>query len=362
MKNKNLLFLLLSISYVTINAQESIYNGLQPELFPVWHRVADFSTKLRSVEAAELSPDGKLAVSGGKFGYEVMLWRVADGHLLWSELHGSEVECVTFSPDSKLVATGGEDYFVRIWEVATGKQVRALEHDSSIDGIAWSNNGEIIATGSENGEVTFWDTDTYEIKGFVNLGSTVNSLQFTKDDTKLVAAGNIQTPNPKTGKTDYKGFVTIIRTFNMLVLQNYQGHLASVKSVRISPDEKWIATASFDSTACIFNLKTGELIHQFKEPLRIEAVAFTADGQYLITGGHQLFISFYRLKNFKLVYQLPTPRTEYLDLSQDGRLLLTSHEDSGLLSLYMLLSNTQQRSNYQQIADKQLNNKDLKNE
>ncbi len=336
-----------------------IYNTQAPEVFPLWHRVADFSSELRAVESAELSPDGRLAVSGSKFGYKVMLWHTADGSLVWENEHESEVECVVFSPDGKRIASGGEDYFVRIWDVESGKQLAAWEHDSGLDGITWSHDGKLIATGSEAGDAWFWDGDTYEVVGKVKTGSTINSLNFTKDDTKLLVGGNNQTPDPKTGKDIYTGFASLIDVKKKKVIQEYQGAEASIKSVRISPDEKFIATGSFDSTARVFDFKSGELLHTYKRPLRVEAVAFTPDGQYLTIGGHELQVTFIRMSDFQEVINLPCPRVEYIDFSDDGRLMLTSHEDSGLLSLYMLLSNTQHTGVYQKIANDQLKNRDL---
>jgi len=355
--------MLLGVSAVTYAQEDNIYSAEAPEVFLIWHRVADYSPQLRSVEAAELSPDGTLAVSVSKFGYDLMVWRVADGALLWQAKSESEIECVTFSPDGKQFVTGGEDYFIRIYDLAEKKEVKAIEHDSGLDGITWSHDGKWIAAGSEKGDAWFWNTDDFSLKGKVNVGSTINSLQFTADDKQLMVGGNIQTPDPVSGKTIYTGFAKRIDMEKMEVVQEYgQGvHEASVKSTRISPDERLVATGSFDQVARIFDLSTGELLHEFKEPLRIEAVAFTPDGQYLVTGGHQKKISFYRLSDNKLVYELPCPRTEYLHFSADGRLMLTGHEDSGLLSLYMFLSDTQHRQGvYQRISNQQLNNRDLK--
>lgn len=351
----------LCISLTCRAQSEAIYNAEYPAVVPVWTRVADVSPRLRAVEAAEFSPDGQYAVSGSKFGYKVMLWRVADGTLLWEQAHESEVECVTFSPDGKRIATGGEDYFVRIWDTKTGKQLHSWEHDSGLDGITWSHDGKLIASGSEAGEAFLWDAQNYRLLGKVKVGSTINSLDFTKDDTKLVVAGNIQTPDPATGETHYGGFASLIDVASQKIIQSYAGHTASIKSVRISPDEQYIATGSFDSTARVYNLQSGELLKTLKEPLRIEAVAFSPDGNYLLTGGHQLLVTFYRTSDFEVAFKLPTPRTEYLDFSSDGRLLLTAHEDSGLISLFLLLSDTQGKQGfYQRVADEQLNNRDLK--
>ncbi len=348
------------LSFSSPRAQP-IYDSEAPVIIPVWHRAADFSPKLRAVEAAEFSKDGRLAASASKFGYKVMLWRVADGALLWEREHESEVECVTFSPDGKRIATGGEDFFVRIWAVDSGKELHNWEHPSGLDGITWSHDGKIIASGSEGGEVFLWDADSYELMAEIEVGSTVNSLEFTKDDRRLVVAGNIQTPDPETGKTIYDGFASLIDMQTKKVIQKYEGHGASVKSVRLSPNEKYVATGSFDHTARLYDMESGKLLKTFEQPLRVEAVAFTPDNQFLAVGGHEPMVAFYRLADLELAHQLPCPRVEYIDFSTDGRLMLTSHEDSGLLSLYMFISDTQGKHGlYQRLSNQQLNNRDLK--
>lgn len=363
---KDKIFALIFITLLTLVQQTSgqqeshIYNSETPEVFNVWHRIADFSDRLRAVESAEFSPDGRLAVSGSKFGYKVMLWNTADGSLRWENGHDSEVECVVFSPDGKRIASGGEDFMVRIWEVETGKQLTSWEHDGGLDGITWSHDGTVIATGSEVGDAWLWSGTDYSFIGKIKTGSAINSLQFTKDDSFLVVGGNIQTQDPKTRNTIYSGFALLIDVKKKEVVRNFEGLAGSVKSVRISPDEKFIATGGFDNTARIFKFDTGEMVKTFERPLKVEAIAFTPDQQYLAIGGHELQITFVRLKDVKEVGHIVCPRTEYIDFSADGRLMLTAHEDSGLLSLYMLLSDTQQKGNYQKIADEQLNNRDLK--
>lgn len=358
-----LCLLLLSMPLFSQDEPFQIYDGDKPQIVPLWQRLADYSPGLRSVEACELSPDGRLAVSGSKFGYKVMLWNVADGTLRWEREHDSEVECVTFSPDGKRIATGGEDYYLRVWDVETGYQLAAVEMPiSGFDGITWSPDGSMIVGGDERGYAIFFDADTYEVTDSLDLGSTINSLQFTSDSKRLLVGGNIQTPNPEgPGGNRYTGFAKIIDVATREVVRDVGEQPGSIKSVRFSPDEKYFATGGFDNKARLFEAATGELVREFENPLKIEAVAFTPDGQYLVTGGHQHAVNFYRMRDGELALSLPMARVEYVDFSDDGRLMLTGHEDSGLLGCYLLQSNTQARGNYQEIADKQLNNRDLKN-
>jgi WD40 repeat protein len=342
-------------------AQEPIYNPDVPEVFPVWHRVADFAPAMRSVESARISPDGRVAVSVSKFGPAIRVWRVADGTLLWEKDQNAEIECAAFSPDGKRFVTGDEDFFVKIWDTQTGRELKKFEVDSGLDGITWSHDGTLIAAGSERGDVLFWDGTTYAPKGKLNVGSTVNSLDFTQDDQRLAVAGNIQTPDPQTGKTNWGGFVRLVDVPKKQIIRSYEGATGSMKSVRISRDGKWLASGGFDNTARVHDLETGQLRYAFAEPLKIEAIALTADGNFLVTGGHQRKITFYRLRDGQKVFEQPSPRTEYLDFSADGRLLLTAHEDSGLLSLYLMQSNLQHQPDlYHQLEVKYLRNRDLK--
>ncbi len=357
------LLVLLFTTSVAVAQTEAIYSEDVPQLIPVWNRVADYSSALRSVEACEFSPDGKLVVSGAKFGYGVMLWRVADGALLWENAHESEVECVVFSPDGSRIATGGEDYYLRIWDTKTGAQLYGHEFtESGLDGITWSPDGRFIVAGDELGNAIFFDATTYREVNRIDCGSTINSLEFTADSELLAVGGNIQTPDPNgPGGNRYEGFAKVIDVNEMAIVMEVGTQAGSIKSVRWSPDETMIATGGFDNKARLFDAKTGNLIREFENPLKIEAVAFSPDGNFLLTGGHDQAINFYRIKDGELVLRQPSARVEYLDFSSDGRLLVVGCEDSGLLSCYLLLSNTQARGNYQEIANKQLNNRDLKN-
>ena len=75
--------------------------------------------------ALRFSPDGKYLVSGSwwQMGLKQMpirLWDIASGENLHTFYgHTTDVQCIAFSPDGRLMATGGHDGIILLWDVST---------------------------------------------------------------------------------------------------------------------------------------------------------------------------------------------------------------------------------------------------
>ena len=72
------------------------------------------------------------------------------------------VNALAISPDSRLVATGGQDGIVRLWDTATRQPVGTpVNVDGSyLYSVAFSPDGRLIAAGSDVGTVRVWDVAT----------------------------------------------------------------------------------------------------------------------------------------------------------------------------------------------------------
>jgi WD40 repeat protein len=230
------------------------------------------------VQQVAFSPDGRLVLTGG-FDRCARLWDTATCRPVGEPLpHDGPVHTVAFSPDGHLALTGGDDRTARLWEVATGKLVHRLAgHHAAVRAVAFRPpEGGVIATASADGTARFWDAGTGQPRGEPMrhdgpLGSW--TLAFSPDG-RMLATSSID-------KTARLWEVPTGKSLGGPLL-----HDGAVTALAFNRDGTVLLTGSYGAASRLWDVATRQPIgNPLRHHVDVRSVAFSPDGGRLVTGG-----------------------------------------------------------------------------
>lgn len=270
-----------------------------------------------------LAPDETLIASTSAGDKTIRIWHPASQQELFRlEGHSENNICdVTFSPDSRLLATCGHDRTVRIWDLKGRKQqLKFRGHKESVFRAVFLAGGNLIASGGTEGMLLIWEVATGKVMREVKLPGQTLFLA-PSPDGKTVAVGG----------TDRTIRVIASDTGDEVAALN--GHQSDVNQVAFSPDGKMLASGAFDQTVRLWDLASKQTTHVLEGAERATSahVAFSVDGKLLAaaTNGPKVFL--WDAKTGKLLQTVNEHGRRFCKVAftRDDRMLLSDDNGSG---------------------------------
>ncbi|UNU23581.1 serine/threonine-protein kinase [Microcoleus vaginatus] len=280
-----------AVLMVSIGASQ-IYGSLRYGVFPanpVWllstlpttHFLQRSLDNVGGVNAIALSPDGQTLVSAS-FG-TIRIWNVRTGRLVrtLNSVHSKKsVKTLAVSPDSSILASGGDDNSVILWDLKTGRRTRTIAaHTAPVNAIAFSRDGQTLASGSDDKTVRLWNVRTgSRLRTLSGHAGGVNAIALSRDGKTLASGSEDKT----------------LRLWNLgtgEVRRIITGHGGPVNAVALSPNGKIVASASTDKTIRLSNVQDGKRTRTFKgHSAWVRTIAFSPDSRTLISGGGDIIV------------------------------------------------------------------------
>jgi WD40 repeat protein len=249
------------------------------------------TTRMRhagEVVALVFSPDGKLLLSGGGQGDpSVYLWDLATGESRLRLPVERPIDAAAFSHDGKLIAAAcgafGHDSekIVRVWDTTIGRELPRLNLGDLVYGISFSPDGKLLGLNCADGRILLWKPGK-QPRLLARQKGEGHELVFSPDG-KLIATGVTEWPNP----ADHWRKVFVIRLWDVMsgkIIHELPGHEESIRALVFSPNGKHLASGGRDeqNTVRLWDVASGKELPALQQRQGdTRALHFSADGRTL---------------------------------------------------------------------------------
>jgi predicted Zn finger-like uncharacterized protein len=284
-----------------MNGWSGLYVRLPRKAFAGGWEGSTLEGHFDAVTAVCVSGDGRTALSAGA-DHTLRRWELSTGHCLRVlEGHTGVVTSVSGTRDGRLALSGGADGTLRLWDAVQGRCLAVCEgHADVVTSVALSPDGRFALSGGGDGSLRFWEAAhgrcLYALAGHRD---PVHAVALSPDG-RFALSGSAQfLVRGGSERLFTSGQLRLWETATGRCLHAFGGHDDAITAVAFSADGRLVVSGGGCSA---FDPQTGRSsqageVHLWKagsgRRLRagaghadaVTSVCTSGDGRYLLSGG-----------------------------------------------------------------------------
>jgi serine/threonine protein kinase len=199
--------------------------------------------------------------------------------------HAVSVRRLQLTSDGAFMASADKAGQLRLWSLAQERCQGVMEFGAEVFDMAIHPEGSWLAVALAGGQVDILEFSSGRAVGTIRKGAPpVSALCFSPDQQTLLC-----------GLTS--GAVEVYDLERRRLRETLRAHEAPVNRMSFNPSGRLVGFVSNDRTASIWDLKTSRRVRLFDASRRpLQAVSFALKGHFLITGGGEMVLRLFDVK------------------------------------------------------------------
>lgn len=275
-----------------------------------------------TIKSLAFSPDSKILASGGSENDGIIrMWNMDTGKraAIISKAQKTAVESLLISPDNQTLASCSDDNTINLWNIKKKKYILTrtfIGHTSNVLSLAITPDSKILVSGAQDG-IRLWDmVQKRPLATLVSYDNFIDTVAISPNG-QILASG------------DNKGIIKLWDLSSGKLIRTVSAHSEVVSAVAFTPDGNTLVSSSRDRTIKLWHVNTGELLRTLQGNNWVNAIAINPSGQIMASGGRD-GVKLWNLTTGDLIDTLygHSDWVSAIAFSPDGKILATGGFDT----------------------------------